>query len=408
MSEAGANAAWAGGAEAQLRAARIAVSLCFLVFGLTIALWAVHIPVVVARLDVEPAVLGLALLTIGLGAVISQPVAGWLVGRVGSAPATVVFLPACVATVLVPIVSPTVTVLFFGTFLSGVATGAANVAINTQASEVETQRGRPTMSSFHGFFSLGALIGAVAGGGLVGGGFGDGRGAAVAGVLLVIIIASAARYLLPALQAPTGRQAGNQRGMAITSAVLLLSVLALCSNIVEGSVTDWSALYLVTARGFSEEHAATGFALFQLGMAACRFAGSAVVQRLGERTVVMGGGFLTALGILVVVLAPWTWLSPVGFALVALGAANTIPVMIGVAARISPTTPSAGVATAATGALLGFLVGPPLIGFVAQTFGLPIAIGCLSAAGLVVAIGASRFPWPALGSPSAAIQAGTP
>ena len=130
--------------------ARGAVSGCFVVFGTVIGTWFVHIPVVAARLHLDPAILGLALLSSGIGAVISQPLAGWLIGRVGSKVATAGFILAFAAVFPLPIIAWATPVLFVGAFLLGVAGGAANVAQNTQASEVEAARGRPTMSSFHG------------------------------------------------------------------------------------------------------------------------------------------------------------------------------------------------------------------------------------------------------------------
>lgn len=386
----------AGVTPAQLRAARIAVSAGFFAFGATFALWAVHIPLIVDRLTIDPAQLGLALLVVGLGGVVSQPSTGWLVGRIGSRLATAVSLPVCIASVMLPILAPDTPLLFAGGIAFGIATGAANVAVNTQASEVETLRRRPTMSSFHGFFSLGAFAGAAAGGGLVGAGLSGGSGAAGVVVLLIAGFAFASRYLLAASVRAPDSEAMPAGGVALSMALVVLAALVFVSNMVEGSVTDWSALYLVTVRGFSEAQAATGFALFQLGMTACRLGGHVVIGRVGERVVVAGGGIFTALGMLAVVLAPLPWLSPLGFVLVALGVANTVPVMIGVASRVAGASPAAGVATVATGALLGLLAGPPLIGFVAHAYGLPLALGCLSAAGLAVAVGASRFPWPAL------------
>jgi hypothetical protein len=120
-----------------------------------------------------------------------------------------------------------------------------------------------------------------------------------------------------------------------------------------------------------------------------------VVARLGEQRVVLFGGVLIAIGMGIVVLSPWAALSPFGFAFVAVGAANTIPVMMGAASRAPGTTPSAGVAATATGALLGFLIGPPIIGFIAHALGLSVALGVLGLAGVVLVIGATLYRWPA-------------
>ena len=388
-----------GVSAGRVRRARLAVSAGFLIFGMTFAIWAVHIPIIAARLSLDPAILGLALLNIGLGGVISQPLTGWLVGRIGSARATTLFLPLCLAAVCVPVIAWSTPVLFVGTMLLGLAGGAANVAINTQASEIEALRGKPTMSAFHGFFSLGALVGAVIGAGIIAAGLGDGRGAIGLAIVLVFVSLAATRYLIPSPPPKATTAEGTSQRFELPSAsVLFLAVLVFASNMVEGSVTDWSALYLASVRGLSDANAASGFALFQLAMAVCRLGGGPVVAKLGEKNIVLFGGVLMALGMGVVVLSPFAFVSPFGFALVAIGAANTIPVMMGAASRLPGVTPGAGVAATATGALLGFLIGPPIIGFVAQLFGLGVSLGLLSLVGVIIAIGAALHRWPPVGA----------
>ena len=117
---------------------------------------------------------------------------------------------------------------------------------------------------------------------------------------------------------------------------------------------------------------------------------------------VLFGGALVAVGMAVVVLSPWAVVSPFGYALVAIGEANAIPVMMGAAARAPGVAPSAGVAATATGALLAFLVGPPVIGFIAHATNLSLALGLLSLSGVVVMVGAALYRWPGQAGRSAA------
>jgi MFS family permease len=379
----------------QMTRARIAVSAGFFVFGLAFALWAVHIPIIAERLALNPATLGLALLNVGVGGVISQPLTGWLISRTGSRPLATLFLLVFLAAVIIPITAWTTPLFFLATLILGLTAGACNVAINTQASEIERARGKPTMSSFHGFFSLGALAGASLGGGIIAIGRQDGTGAAVILAVMVAAAAFAARFFLPTSPPPKPEPGSARKGLTLpTGAVLGLAALTFFSNIVEGAVGDWSALYLTVERGLTQATAASGFALFSLAMAVCRLAGGPVVARLGEKRILLCGGLLMSLGMAVVVFSPWAIISPFGFALVAIGAANTIPVMMSVAARAPGTSPGVGVAATATGALLGFLIGPPIIGFIAQALGLAAALGLLSLVGLIVAIGAALYRWP--------------
>ncbi len=382
--------------ELEVRAARIAVSAGFFMFGLGFATWAVHILTLVRRLDLDPAILGLALLNVGLGAVITQPITGRLIGRIGSRAVTRVMLVVFMATLLAPILAWNTPLFFAGTLLLGFASGAANVAINTQATEIERALGRPTMSWFHGFFSLGALAGASIGGAIISAGLQDGRGAI--GLVAILLVGSlvAVRYLLPSAPVAAPLKDASRRRFGMPGGMVLgLALLLFFANMVEGAVGDWSSLYLLTVRHLSDGSAASGYAIFSLAMAACRLAGGPVVARLGDKRTVFYGGLVMAVGVAVVVLSPWDFVSPFGFGLVAIGAANAYPVMISAASRAPGTTAGSGVAAAATGALLGFLIGPPMIGFIAHGFGLATAMGLLGVVGLMLVVGSALIKWPA-------------
>src|SRR5262249_19610034 len=155
---------------------------------------------------------------------------------------------------------------------------------------------------------------------------------AVAVVLLLPAFAAIPHFLpTPPAFHPSS---GPAPAFALPDRLLLgLAALAFLTNTVEGSVADWSALYLSVVRGLTPAQAATGFAMFSFAMAVCRLAGGPVVARLGEKSIVACGGLLIALGAAFVTLVPVAWLSPLGFGIIALGAANALPVMIGAASR---------------------------------------------------------------------------
>ena len=206
------------------------------------------------------------------------------------------------------------------------------VAINTQAAEVERARGRPTMLFVHGFFSVGGLIGSLLGGGIIAIGWQDGRGAAIVVAVLIVGALAAARFLLPPSPASPVPGDGLRRGLP-GGALLYLALFASYPSAVEGVVSNWSSLYLTTVRGMTVAAAASGVAVFALAMAVCRLGGGPVVARLGERNVTLLGALLVVIGIAGVV-SPWSVLSPLGFALMAVGSANIFPVLMGVAARL--------------------------------------------------------------------------
>jgi MFS family permease len=383
----------ATGAEGgQLRRAQRAVAVAFLLFGLGAGVWLVHIPVVTARLGLSPALLGIGLLGGGVVALAMQPLAGAVVARLGSRRVTAAMLPLALASFPLPVLAPSVPLFLAALVWIGVAVSAFNVALNTQAAEVQALRGRPVMSMFHGFFSLGGLIAAGLGGAVIGLGLEDGRGALGLATLSLAIGLVTARGLLPGQGA-----AGGPRGprFALPGRALVgLALLAFLCNAVEGAVTNWSALYLATVKGATASRAALAIGGYSLAMAAGRFAGGAVVARLGERRVVAGGGVLVAAGMALALAAPTPVTSAAGFLVVGLGAANALPVLIGAASRVPGIPPAAGVAGAISGATAGFLIGPPLIGSIAQAFGLTTALAAAAAAGIAVAAIASLRPWP--------------
>ena len=286
-----------------VRRARAAVSAAFLLFGLGSGLWFVHIPVVSARVAISPALFGLAVLASGIATLLAQPVAAALVARIGSRRATAVFLPAAVAGFLLPILAWSTPALFAALVCLGLAAGALNVAMNTQAAEVEAARDRPSMSAFHGFFSAGALAAAALGSGLIAAGLGNGAGALAAVAAMLAATPWVARGLRPS-RPGAAPLPGRPRFALPGGPVLLLAGLAFLSNAVEGTMNYWSALFLATVKGSGELLAALGYAAYALAMASCRFAGGALVARLGEQRMIAAGGTLVAAGIALALAAP--------------------------------------------------------------------------------------------------------
>jgi MFS family permease len=367
----------------QIARARIAISVVFFMLGTGTGLWAVHIPLVTERLQIDPATLGLALFSMAIGAVISMPLTGWAVTRYGSRLPTRVTVLYYIATIAPPILSPSVPLLFVAAFLFGAGLGSTDVAMNTQAAELEKARGRPTMSSFHGFFSVGGLAGASLGAGMIAAGWGDGSGALVLAIIFFIIAAIAIRDLLwgePVAEAGPRFSLPNR-------AVVGLGLIAFLAFAIEGAVTDWSALFLTTVRGASVTAAATGYAFFSLAMAIFRLAGDPIVARLGDRMVVIGGGVIMAVGVAIALIVPWPIVGAIGFALVGVGAANVVPVAFSGGGKTPGVHPSVGIASVVTLSYTGFLISPPILGFVGNAWGLSVSMGVVLAMAVLVAAG---------------------
>lgn len=374
--------------DARMRRARVAVSLAFFAFGNQLGLWFAHIPEVARRLALEPAQLGLGILGMGVIGLVMQPVAGLAIARIGSRRTTVALLSAFVIAVTLLAGASSQPLFFAFAALVGLVGMPANIGINTLAAEFEHRHGRAAMSSFHGFFSIGGLVGSLLGGTLIAAGHGDGRGALVVGIAMLCVSLWATVNALDI--APERREQREGPRFAIPPpAVLCICLLVFCTALIEGSVGDWSALYLDTIKHADPALAASGYTLFSVAMAIMRFAGGPIVERLGPRTLIAGGGSLMAAGMLIVVLSPSALIGAFGFVVVAIGASNIVPILTSAAASTPGVAPSIGVAALTTFMTLGLFAGPLAIGFIAQAWDLGIAFYFLAAIGGVVAVGAA-------------------
>ena len=335
----------------------------FFVNGLVIASWVPHIPAIKGRHALGDGELGLVLLAMAAGSVLSLPAAGWLVGRLGSrAMTTTAGVALCLA---------------------------LDVSMNAHALSVERLYRHAIMSSFHAFFSLGGAVGAA----LAGVAMWLGIGGTVhvwgaAGVSFVAVI-TARRWLLSA-----GAEA--DRSTAVfgwpTRAVLFLGLLAFAGLLAEGAMADWSAVYLHDSLAASPAVAATGFAAFSLAMTVGRLAGDRIVGRLGAGTALRASSAVAGAGLGAALLIDAPPAAIVGFALVGLGISNIIPVLFSSAGRVGEVAAGAALAAVATPGYLGFLSGPPLIGLAAEHVSLRVALGIVCAACALVAVGARRIP----------------
>lgn len=313
----------------------------------------------------------------------AMPVSGLLTSRFGSRRTTTFSALAFAAVTPILVASSGVAALFAAALAFGAMNGAVDVAMNANAAEVERARGKPTMSSFHAFFSLGGMAGAALGGLLIGQGLGGGRGATMTSALSSIALLVAAPRLLS-----SDSDSGEVHHIALPRGAWALGFLALLCMAVEGALVDWSALLLRERTGIAPASAATGYSAFSIAMAACRFAGDRLVFKFGAERVMILGGLSIFVGLSVAVLGSRYAEVAAGFALIGLGAANVVPLILGAAARIPGMSAGAGVATAATVGYAGFLLGPPVIGWVTSLSSVATALGFLSLAGLTIALNA--------------------
>jgi MFS family permease len=366
--------------------ARVAASAIFFGNGFGIGTWAAQLPRFKESLGLSDGQLSLGLLAFSLGAVALMPIIGWAVAVVGSRTMTLIAAFSFAPALLLPGLVPNLSLFVVAALLAGACNGTMDIAMNTNATVVEKAWGSAIMSSFHAFFSLGGLAGAGASGLLIA------LDVGIVPTLLISCLGMGLLFLLAAFwMLGEKERAIDGHGFAWPrGSVIILAVLAMFCFIVEGAIVDWSAIYLQTVAGASLEAAVTGFAAFSLTMTVCRFMGDFVVRHLGRVRTLQLGGLLSAFGLALAMLLPHPLPASIGFALVGIGLANTVPVLFSTAGQMKDFPPSMGVAMVATLGYGGLLLGPPLIGFGGEILSLRAMLGLLIVFAFVIIILSQR------------------
>jgi hypothetical protein len=360
---------------------RAATSVCFLVNGALVGTWVAQIPFVQDRFDVSKTTIGVVLLFMAGGAFVAMPLTGHVLERRPSAAVLRLASLAYPPLVLLPLVAPGPVWLAFALVVFGAGNGAMDVSMNAHGVAVERSLARPIMSSLHACWSFGGLAGAGAVAAAVALGVDPRLEGAVAAVVLWGVVTAATTRLGDASVHADGEQ--RAAGLALPSrAVTLIGLLCFLVMTTEGAVADWAGIYL-TGTGASHATSAIGFAGFSLGMALARLGGDGLVGRYSRAKVLVGGATLAAASLAVVLLAGQALVAVPGFVLVGVGVANAVPLLFSAAGRVPPSGPS--LAAVFTIGYLGFILGPPVIGVLADATSLTAALGLVCGALVLVA-----------------------
>ncbi|MFC7921532.1 MFS transporter [Streptomyces cinereoruber] len=362
---------------------RSALTLFFALDGFLFAGWVVRIPAVKEQTGASAGDLGLALLGVSAGAVVTMTLTGRLCRWYGSHAVTVATAVLLSLSVTLPALTRSPLALGLVLLVFGAAYGGINVAMNSAAVDVVTALRRPVMPGFHAAFSLGGMLGAGLGGLLAGSLSPTAHllgltlvGLALTGVAGPVLLRHPSPVPSEALSAPVAASGPRPGTPASRRTVLLFGTIALCTAYGEGALADWGALHLTQDLHAHPGVAAAGYSVFALTMTVGRLSGTALLERLGQTRTLVAGGAAAAAGMLLGALAPTVWAALLGFAVTGLGLANIFPVAV---ARAGALAGPGGVATASTLGYGGMLLGPPSIGFLADWFSLPTALTTVAA-----------------------------
>jgi predicted MFS family arabinose efflux permease len=359
-----------------------ATRIAFFVVGFGMAAWAPLVPFAQARSGIGAGGLGLLLLCLGIGSIVTMSLSGALAARFGCRRVIVVStVPLCASLPLLAVLAHPFA-LAAALLVFGAALGSLDVTMNIQAVIVERASGRAMMSGFHGLFSVGGIAGAAC----MTLALGAGASPLVATLGVVTVIVAATALAAPHLLA-YGSRSDTPRFVLPRGIVLFIGALCFAAFMAEGAMLDWSAVFLTSMLGMTAAYAGLGYATFAATMTIGRLAGDRIVARFGGSTVVVAGGLCAAVGLALATLAA-SWPSALlGFALIGAGCANVVPVLYTRVGRQSVMPEHAAISAITTLGYAGILAGPALIGFVAQAASLSAAFLLLMLLQLGVAAG---------------------
>ena len=366
--------------------ARYAVSLLFFLCGVVFTSWASRIPAFKEQFHLNEAELGGVLFMLPMGSLIALPFAGWAVDRVGSRLMSTLSLLLYAVALYVLSLSPTVFALSVALFAFGFIGNTVNIAINTHGLDVQHLLAKPILASFHAMWSVGALCGALLGGWTLRHNYSTGTHYLI--VLMPLALLSVASYYF--LLSVDDEQHESKKLYAMPDkALMLIGVICLCSTLCEGAMADWSALYYQSVLEDATVKSTTGFTAYAFTMSIGRFTGDKLIHWMGYRKVLMMDALLIACGMGLALASSLPVLVIIGFALVGYGVSTVIPIAYMVAGRSKTMRPSVALAAVSTVGFTGFLIGPPVIGFIAHEIGLRSALALV----ILLAISVFALSW---------------
>jgi predicted MFS family arabinose efflux permease len=348
-----------------LSPARLAITVIFFINGMVFSNWVPRIPTIQQHLGLRTGTLGLALWGVAIGSLLAQACAGRLVTYLGGRAATGIGVVLYCSALPLPALAINLPTLMLALFMLGATNGLLDVAMNAQGVIIERSYARPIFSSFHAVFSLGGLLGSLCGGIM----------ASLGVVLLLhfclitvvaVSAAIAALCYLPPSDRVDIKEERRQLPLRHQSHLLPLGIIAFCALLGEGTVADWSAVYLKGTLHTEAGLAAGGFAAFSLAMALGRFIGDNLTHRWGPTVLVRWSGLLATGGLGLALVIPQLFAAIVGYALFGIGLSCIVPIVLSAAGRLTRTQEASAIAAVSTIGYTGFLTGPPMIGLLAQ------------------------------------------
>ncbi|MCJ8165298.1 MFS transporter [Pontibacter sp. E15-1] len=366
---------------------RVAVGSFFFLQGLSFASWGSRIPNIQQKMGLSEAGLGAVLLALPVGLLLSLPVAGWVIAKLGSR-RVLLFSAVLYCTTLVAIgYAASTLLLVLVLFVFGFGGNLMNISVNTQGVGVEALYKKSIMASFHGLWSLAGFTGAAIGTLMIGKAVAPFHHFLLILLLSVLAIAVASRFVL---REDVNTDTDKPIFVMPDKSLIDLGIICFFAMICEGAMFDWSGVYFKKVVGADKAWVGVGYTAFMFTMAGTRFVADWFTSRFGLKRILQASGILTAAGLLIAVLWPHLYTAILGFLLVGAGVSSVVPLVYSAAGKSKVMSPGVALAAVSTIGFFGFLIGPPLIGFVAGATSLRISFTIIAAMGLSVALVATK------------------
>ncbi len=371
-----------------VRAHRISISVFFFISGITFTSWASRIPDIQHKLHLSEAGLGAVLFSLPAGQILSLLLSGWLISKYGSRQLLLISALLYPLSLLLLAAAATTWQLVLVLMLFGLWANMLNISMNTQAVGAEKLYGRSIMASFHGLWSVAGFTGAAISTLFVSREVSLIIHFCIISVLTITLLLTAYRFTLPDYI-----QKSNSQPLFVKpdKGILLLGIIAFCCMVCEGAMADWSGVYYKKIVKSPAALTTIGYVAFMSSMATGRFIGDWLVTKTGVKRMLQMSGIMIAAGLLVVVIFPQMVSATAGLLLVGFGVSCVVPMVYALAGKSTTMSPGMALTAVSTISFLGFLVGPPLIGMIAQATSLRWSFALIAVLGLGTALFAGKL-----------------
>ncbi|GGF01549.1 MFS transporter [Flavobacterium limi] len=370
---------------------RFAVGMFYFGMGLSFATWASRIPDIKTALHLSEGELGSVLFALPVGQLIIMPFSGKMVTKFGSHRILIFSLIMYIFSLTNLGLAASALQLSLGLFTFGIFGNLANIAVNTQGVYTEVLFKKNIMSSFHGMWSFAGFTGALVGLGMLSLHLSPYQHFLIVGAVVIVMIVFNFKFLVKAKEKIKPKKESKKLFTKPDTSLLWLGIIGFCSMASEGVMFDWSGIYFKDIVKAPGALVILGYTSFMIMMASGRFIGDAMNNKFGRKRVMQISGCMISLGLFTAVFFPYIIPSTIAFMIVGLGVSTIVPTVYSLAGKNPTVSAGEALTIVSSVSFLGFLMGPPIIGYIAETFGLQFSFAFIGVFGVLIAFMVSKI-----------------